>query len=339
MKKDSFSSFRKVAAVALVLIGLVFAGCEKEIQTDTEIQDNNTEKLSFVSVKSGMACFKNEDDYIATINILATMSEEEKDIWENKIGLKTIRRIQNEILDELENISTLEGEKEFVKLNHKFIEYKNIDGETYLDVKYNNPISNAINNEFNMYIICDSIYKRIENFIVCGEYSTANLELLKSFDNVEDIVQNNFKVYSINHNQKSSVEYSDDAMNEACNKKVIFTLGYEDIYNGTTHYTNVYHRIRGYKYYWGSWHKYKSHLTHNGTNGKMNFPYYLPPFYNLKIDDILNFSFAPGTINAKEVGDWVTLKSSYSTYSHSGFIDTHGSATNEDVIGNAVLNF
>ncbi len=49
MKKDSFSSFRKVAAVALVLIGLVFAGCEKEeLTTNPEQQitvDNTLNKI------------------------------------------------------------------------------------------------------------------------------------------------------------------------------------------------------------------------------------------------------------------------------------------------------
>jgi len=39
MKKDSFSSFRKVATVALVLIGLVFAGCEKE-KMEIEVNKN-----------------------------------------------------------------------------------------------------------------------------------------------------------------------------------------------------------------------------------------------------------------------------------------------------------
>jgi len=36
MKKDSFTLFRKVATVALVLIGLVFAGCEKEEMLEEE---------------------------------------------------------------------------------------------------------------------------------------------------------------------------------------------------------------------------------------------------------------------------------------------------------------
>jgi len=52
MKKDSFKSFRKVAAVALVLIGLVFAGCEKmELTNPENIQKNILEQSTINNLK------------------------------------------------------------------------------------------------------------------------------------------------------------------------------------------------------------------------------------------------------------------------------------------------
>jgi len=62
MKKDSFSSFRKVATVALVLIGLVFAGCEKmELPKENKFEENevitdyNSDKEIILGGYIGMA--------------------------------------------------------------------------------------------------------------------------------------------------------------------------------------------------------------------------------------------------------------------------------------------
>lgn len=328
---------------AVIILAITLNSCEKqELQIEEQTQDvqNSIDNLTIanlpqISVKSGIIYFNNVDDYLKTINILASMNEDEKNRWEDKIGLISIRRIQNELLDELETLKTSEQQNEFVKTNSKYLEFKEINGETYLDVKFNNPISNAINNGDNMFIIGDTVYKKIDNYIVHGKFNSENIESLKKL-NVDNIEQTNLEYYFTNNNQKSSSAHLKSVTNSQNTRKVTFELGYEDHYTGYSYYTNVYYTVIGYKRYFNRWNRYRTVLNQTGISGTMNFPYYTNDLiHGIQLHNkFINFNFNAASNKARQISDWKCLKSQRASFIHDDFINTYGKASSRGVGNN-----
>ncbi len=110
MKKDSFSSFRKVATVSLVLIGLVFAGCEKEIQNE-QTNQKNLKVINFnnfdLTVKNNMLSFATDEAYDEALTFLAKDEQQNFAEWNQKVdfvSLAKVNKCKKEELPVFDNI-------------------------------------------------------------------------------------------------------------------------------------------------------------------------------------------------------------------------------------------
>lgn len=110
MKKLMF-----MAVFAMVLT--VFNACTKdELKT---IPDDGIAKTGKADVylENGYLAFKNMDAVDSVINVLNSMSRQEKDAWEQKIGLKSARAEFDQLFDEYEKLTTKEA---FLKFKAKY---------------------------------------------------------------------------------------------------------------------------------------------------------------------------------------------------------------------------
>ena len=104
-----------MAAIAMVLT--VFNACTKdELKT---IPDEGIAKTSKADVylENGYLAFKNMNAVDSTMNVLSKMTRQEKDAWEQKIGLKSARYEFSILFDEYEKLTSKE---EFLKFKSKY---------------------------------------------------------------------------------------------------------------------------------------------------------------------------------------------------------------------------
>ncbi len=104
-----------MAAIAMVLT--VFNGCTKEeLKTSPDEVVAKTDKAD-VYLENGYLAFKNMNAVDSVINLLSKMSRNEKDLWEQKIGLTSARYEFDKLFDEYEKITSKE---EFLKFKAKY---------------------------------------------------------------------------------------------------------------------------------------------------------------------------------------------------------------------------
>jgi len=130
--------------VAIIFAGITFTACEKQI----EMTDNNqNEELSQapnqnftmadmpeVEVVEGILSFKNEEDYFTAVSILSNTSEKERRDWEKSIGFVSLRTLQENALDEIQNV---EDEKVIYQWLEKYKDLFEVvqdeNGEKYIE--------------------------------------------------------------------------------------------------------------------------------------------------------------------------------------------------------------
>lgn len=100
-----------IAAIAVVLT--VFNRCTK----DNSLEITENVRKPDVCIENGYLAFKNMNSVDSVINVLSKMSHQEKDEWEQNMGLKSARFEFEKLFDEYEKLTSLE---EFLKFKEKY---------------------------------------------------------------------------------------------------------------------------------------------------------------------------------------------------------------------------
>ncbi len=204
MKKDSYISFRNIAVMALVLIGLVFAGCKKEELTTPINQEKSTTNISLITVKNSMLYFPNMETFMFTLEKLEKENEEFMNNFSTATKtLKSHEEIEkfientnwneNKIFEEFEtkyNFTSLRSviAEEMVEFN-KIYDPKGIENPD--DHFLRNPYLRTLLNSQCQVQIGKSIYKFLDN-------GATIVILNENYKIAEDINSSNFMEYKLN---------------------------------------------------------------------------------------------------------------------------------------------
>lgn len=104
-----------MAVIAMVLT--VFNACTKdELKTAPDEGIAKTSKAD-VYLENGYLAFKNMNAVDSVMNVLSKMTRQEKDAWEQQMGLKSARAEFDKLFDEYEKLTSKE---EFLKFKSKY---------------------------------------------------------------------------------------------------------------------------------------------------------------------------------------------------------------------------
>ncbi len=306
--KDSFSSFRKVATVALVLIGLVFAGCEKmELTNPENIQKNANQEvtlsnLPILKVENGVLCFEDEKQFFNTIELLGKVSEDVRIEWEKSIGFKSYYSIYDEITDSILLCKNKEEIDEIVKNNSNILKIEDNTVKSHIiDYEYVNIIDPN-----GYFIIKNYIYKIIENYIVRTDMKYKNI--IEKNINIDDLINlnnDNLTIYKYfeniptkdNQYYQTAIGYNDDF-----SRKLEFYVGTKKWLTETNHYKmNIIATTVPYKWYLGRYHNYKTYIRILVDESECNVPY-----------QYINGSWTWHILSADDIWGGYTLKDSKS---------------------------
>lgn len=204
MKKLMF-----MAVIAMVLT--VFNACQKdELKTLPDEGISKTSKPD-VYLENGYLAFKNMNAVDSVINVLGKMSRQEKDSWEQKIGLKSARSEFEKLFDEYEKLATKE---EFLKFKDKYAErlkFNELDEtDCSIDYPYSCTFFSSIMNNEGIFKVGLSLFKYTkENQIIVLDGDIKKLQNLSAYSGDKNII--------INTNLKSTQSESDTMLDEFAN--------------------------------------------------------------------------------------------------------------------------
>jgi hypothetical protein len=192
-----------ILAVTAALL-TVFNSCKKdELKTIPDEGIAKTSK-SDVYLENGYLAFKNMDAVDSVINVLAKMSREEKDAWEQKIGLKSARFEFEKLFDEYEKLTNKE---EFLKFKAKYtdqLKFNEMD-ETDCSISYPYEYSYyvPIMNNKGIFKVGLSLFKQsIDGQIIVLDGDMKKLENPQAYSNDKTmIISSKLKSTSGNSNQ------------------------------------------------------------------------------------------------------------------------------------------
>ncbi|MDP2890863.1 MAG: DUF4848 domain-containing protein [Bacteroidota bacterium] len=177
-----------MAVIAMVLT--VFNACTKdELKTTPDEGIAKTGKAD-VYLENGYLAFKNMNVVDSVMNVLNSMSRQEKDVWEQKIGLKSARAEFNQIFDEYEKLTTKE---EFLKFKAKYadkLKFNEMDeSDCSIDYPYECSYYRSIMNNKGIFKVGLSLcqYTR-ENQIIVLDGDMKKLENLNAYSNDKNIL-------------------------------------------------------------------------------------------------------------------------------------------------------
>ncbi len=178
-----------MAAIAMVLT--VFNGCTKEeLKTSPDDVIAKTGKAD-VYLENGYLAFKNMNAVDSVINLLSKMSRNEKDLWEQKIGLKSARFEFDKLFDEYEKITTKE---EFLKFKAKYatqLKFNEMDDtDCSIDYPYISTFFIPVLNRKGIFKVGLSLFQYTkENQIIILDGEMKKLENLTAYMNDKNVIQ------------------------------------------------------------------------------------------------------------------------------------------------------
>jgi hypothetical protein len=189
-----------MAAIAMVLT--VFNGCTKEeLKTSPDEVIAKTGKAD-VYLENGYLAFKNMNAVDSVTNVLSKMSRQEKDAWEQKIGLKSARAEYDKLFDEYEKLTSYE---EFQKFKSKYADQLKFNEMDETDCSIDYPFASTffrpVLNNKGVFKVGLSLFKFTkENQIIVLDGDMKKLENLRDYSNDKNVIQNtNLKVARSNN--------------------------------------------------------------------------------------------------------------------------------------------
>jgi hypothetical protein len=180
-----------LAAIAVVLT--VFNGCQKDmLSIDKKVNEELNAKKPDVYLENDYLAFKNMTAVDSVINVLNKMSRQEKDAWEQKIGLKSARYDFEKLFDEYEKIASND---EFVSFKTKYTGKLKFNEINATDCSINYPFANtyftSVMNNKGVFKVGLSLFKFTkEDQIIILDGDTKKLENLSANLNDKNVIVN-----------------------------------------------------------------------------------------------------------------------------------------------------
>jgi hypothetical protein len=298
--KKLYSSL--TVAIFVVLTGFFLMSCEKEIEVTNQkneisefqsIQNYSIADMPAVEVIDGILSFRDEKDYFQAVSIISNLSEKERRAWEESIGFVSLRTLQENALDQIQNV---EDEKVIYAWLEKYKDLFEVvvdeKGEQEIVEKNNNLIYSCLFNSNNIYEVSKHIYF-FENYNIYIIPISKKEEILNLNKNIQI---NQFPNYCIKRNEKEKpdkhkIEAISDEWGCANDRKVRITNSIVHFYvydNGIYYYEiSVNTEVNGFQRVACIWAPYNTTLTYKDVHGEV--------YYNLA-SSYKNFNF--GTKNS-----------------------------------------
>lgn len=183
-------NFFYLFTVVLSTIAIIIAGCEKEIDTSPNIDDNKTKAEDKLVVKNGMLSFSSQKLFEETREMITHMSEDELNIWEADLGFMSLRTKQNKVLDELDMVDTDEEVYSILSENpnlFQIVEDRNQEPE--LAEIVDDKVYTALADINGMYVVENTTYKVLKDVVLVADNENYE-QLLKVNDNNFDEYKN-----------------------------------------------------------------------------------------------------------------------------------------------------
>jgi len=177
-----------MAVLAMVLT--VFNACTKdELKTAPDEGLTKTSKAD-VYLENGYLAFKDMNAVDSTITFLSKMTRQEKDAWEQKIGLKSARYEFDILFDEYEKLASKE---EFLKFKSKYadqLKFNEMDEtDCSIDYPYESTYYASVMNNKGIFKVGLSLFKYTkENQIIVLDGDMKKLENLSAYANDKTVL-------------------------------------------------------------------------------------------------------------------------------------------------------
>ena len=179
-----------MAAIAMVLT--VFNACTKdELKTSPDEGIAKTGKAD-VYLENGYLAFKNMNAVDSVMNELSKMTRQEKDVWEQKMGVKTARAEFDKLFDEYEKLTSKE---EFLKFKAKYTDHLKFnemdETDCSIDYPFTSTVFRPILNNNGVFKVGLSLFKYTkENQIIVLDGDIKKLENLSAYINDNRVLVN-----------------------------------------------------------------------------------------------------------------------------------------------------
>ncbi len=177
-----------MAAIAMVLT--VFNACTKdELKTSPDDGIAKTSKAD-VYLENGYLAFKNMNAVDSTMNVLSKMTRQEKDVWEQQMGLKSARAEFDKLFDEYEKLTSKE---EFLKFKSKYADQLKFNEMDETDCSIGYPFEStyfaSVMNTKGIFKVGISLFKYTkENQIIVLDGDKKKLENLSAYANDKTVL-------------------------------------------------------------------------------------------------------------------------------------------------------
>lgn len=179
-----------MAVIAMVLT--VFNACTKdELKT---LPEDGLAKTSNADVylENGYLAFKDMNAVDSTINVLSKMSRQEKDAWEQRIGLKSARAEFDNYFDEYQKLTTIEELLKFRAQHGDHLNFNEFDETDYsIDYPFLRTFLFPLLNQNGIVKIGQSVFKYTKEkriIILDGDVSMISHALKQNFSSKNIIV-------------------------------------------------------------------------------------------------------------------------------------------------------
>ncbi len=274
----------------LLIISAMFFGCQKD-DSLTEItneasepfeqksQQLNYNNLTIADVPiietfDKMLYFKDNKQYEKITTILANSNETELDNWEKQMDFVSLRSIQNQIYDKLENVKSEDEIRSFLAKYDKVFElYLNEENEQEIRPIIDGLVLPILINENGFFRVGNTVSKVTSDYLISADIS--NYEMLKNITNKEAATIENNEIFSVKkHTVKSyrSCGYGSNASVTSGKRRVKIWFIVENNGSGNIYRYDSGIKVRGYKKVLGIWYWYKTNLTLYASEYTVTYP-------------------------------------------------------------------
>jgi len=154
----------------------------------TGCSNNSDELASVATTKNDILTFANSQAFDSAKVKVASMKPEERVVWENSKGFKSLGTICDEFYKTIEpqNFKTMEDVNAFVSTNGDKVKiYENKAGDKYLEVQEFDNSERYLMNKDKMYIVGTTVFRKFDEATVSTDI--ANIAALKVAKNYSDL--------------------------------------------------------------------------------------------------------------------------------------------------------
>ena len=268
---------------AILTLGIFITGCKKqEVMKPESINESYTSEilvsdLPELEVIDEMLYFENVEQFFTTIDLLSNASSDVVREWENRIGFKSLKTIQEEALEELQIIETDEAYWNWKsKYKNLFEEIINNEGEIELNSIIQDNGYACICNTKQLYTIINNVYSVTKNELIivpiAKKEQLLNNQIDDSFIKISISPIVNSKVDKPTAHTAIAIVDRSGCNNDRKVKIKNYVQHYYIYNNGRYYYTiNVVSETKGYRKTACVWRPYKTQLSYKNVEGEIKY--------------------------------------------------------------------